>query len=159
MMVDIAPSSRLGLDAIQALIPHRPPILLVDEILAWRADEWIETQRTFPADDPFFNGHFPGNPLLPGVYSVEAIAQSAALLTSLSKGLNAETATYLFVGLDSVRFKNPVLPGQTVTYRCEKEFEKMGIFRYKGRAHVNGATVAEATFTAKLILTQPTRKA
>lgn len=145
-------AKRFGVADIQRLIPHRPPILLVDEVLNWEAETFIEATRTFPVGDPFFEGHFPGNPVLPGVYNIEGMAQTAALHTSLGKGLTAETASYLFVGVENVRFKTPVLPGQTVTYHCEKQFEKMGLFRYHGTAKVGGALAAEATFTAKLIL-------
>lgn len=136
---------------VEALIPHRAPMLLVDAVLAWDALT-ITTQRTFAEDEVFFQGHFPGNPILPGVVSLEAMAQTAALHTSLSKGLNAQTAGYLLVGVESVRWKAPVKPGQTVRYTAEKVREKLGVFSFKTRAMCGDALVAEAAFTAKLIV-------
>ncbi len=142
----------LSRSKIEELIPHRKPILLIDEVTNWEADKWLESQHYFSADNPHFNGHFPGNPLLPGVLIVEAMAQSAAVLISLTRGLNSETALYLFTGIEDVRFKAQLTPGNTLTMRVEKVREKMNIFQFTGTAFVNGERACTASFSAKLVL-------
>lgn len=136
---------------IQALIPHREPILLLDEVTDWESDKWLEAKHHFGADNPHFTGHFPGNPLLPGVLIIEAMAQSAAVLVSLSKGLNSTNAYYLFTGIDEAQFKAQLLPGETLTMHVEKMREKLSIFRFQGKAYVNGNLAASAVFSAKLV--------
>lgn len=136
---------------IENLIPHRAPILLLDDVTDWEKDTFLVATRFFSESDPLFAGHFPGNPILPGVLTAEAIAQAAALHTSLSTGLNATNATYLFMGIEKARFKAPVRPGDTITLRIEKVRDKMDIYEFTGTAHVAGKLVASAAFTAKLI--------
>lgn len=140
---------------IQELIPHRAPILLLDEVTAWQPNTWVEATRHFSAADPLFEGHFPGNPVLPGMLTIEAIAQSAAVLVSLSRGYNAKTATYMFGGVSEAKFTAPIRPGDTVTLRAEQQGEKLSLFRFKGTAHVGGKLAAQCMFTAKLILNKP----
>lgn len=144
-------SQTLTRSQIEELIPHREPILLVDEVTGWEADTWLESTKIFEEGSPHFEGHFPGNPILPGVLMVEAMAQSAAVLTSLTKNVNSETTYYLFMGIESVRFKTPLTPGQTLHMRVEKIRDKMDIYEYTGKAHVNGKIAVTATFTAKLM--------
>ena len=99
----------MSLEQIKTIIPQRPPILLVDEVTSFTPGQQIETRLFIDPDMPVFQGHFPGNPVLPGVYSVEALAQTAdILLLSLERyrGL-----TPLFIGIDQVKFKRKVLPG------------------------------------------------
>jgi 3-hydroxyacyl-[acyl-carrier-protein] dehydratase len=136
---------------IEKLIPHRAPILLVDEVTDWESDSWLEATRYFPENDPCFNGHFPGNPILPGVLAVEAMAQSAAILTSLTRNVNAENSYYLFVGIEKCRFKNPVIPGQKLTMRVTKVRDRMDIYEFEGKALIDGKVAANATFIAKLM--------
>lgn len=145
-------SKTLARPQIEELIPHRKPILLLDEVTDWEADTFIETQHFFSLDNPHFTGHFPGNPLLPGVLIVEAMAQSAAVLVSLTKGLKSDRALYLFTGIESVRFKAQLTPGNTLTMRVEKGREKMNIFQFSGTAYVNGDLACTASFSAKLVL-------
>lgn len=137
---------------IEDLIPHRKPILLLDEVTDWESDKLLEANHFFSADNPHFNGHFPGNPLLPGVLIVEAMAQSAAVLISLTKGLNSKQALYLFTGIENVRFKAQLTPGNTLSMRVEKVREKMNIFQFTGTAFVNAERACTASFSAKLIL-------
>jgi 3-hydroxyacyl-[acyl-carrier-protein] dehydratase len=137
---------------IEKLIPHRKPILMVDEVTDWESNSWIEAKHFFSVENPHFNGHFPGNPLLPGVLIVEAMAQTAAVLVSLSKDLNSDQALYLFTGIEDVRFKAQLTPGNTLTMRVEKGREKMNIFKFSGTAYVNGELAATASFSAKLVL-------
>ncbi len=140
---------------IEKLIPHRKPILLLDEVTDWQSDTWLEARHFVAADNPHFNGHFPGNPLLPGVLIVEAMAQAAAVLISLTRNLNSDKALYLFTGIEEARFKNQLLPDNMLTLRVEKQREKLDIFRFSGTAYVGeGETrqlAASATFSAKLV--------
>lgn len=140
---------------IEKLIPHRKPILLLDEVTDWQADTWLEARHFVAADNPHFNGHFPGNPLLPGVLIVEAMAQAAAVLISLTRGLDSASALYLFTGIEEARFKTQLLPDNMLTLRVEKQREKMDIFRFGGTAYVGEGEsrqlAASATFSAKLV--------
>lgn len=145
-------SKPLTLADIKYLIPHREPMLLVSNVRGYEPDSWIETSHKFDIHCPFFTGHFPGQPILPGIVMVESMAQSAALLTSLTKNLNAEKAGYLFMAIEGVKFKTPLTPGKTLTMRVEKMYEKLNVLNFRGTAYVEGALACEATFTAKLIL-------
>ncbi|PZP39817.1 MAG: 3-hydroxyacyl-[acyl-carrier-protein] dehydratase FabZ [Pseudomonas fluorescens] len=145
-------SQTLTRSQIEDLIPHRNPILLLDEVTGWEADTWLESKHLFAENNPHFEGHFPGNPMLPGVLMVEAMAQSAAVLTSLTRGLTSQTAYYVFTGIENVQFRTSLLPGQTLDMRVEKVRDKMNLYQFTGTAHVEGKLAAKATFTAKLIL-------
>lgn len=140
---------------IEKLIPHRKPILLLDEVTGWQSDTWLEARHFITADNPHFNGHFPGNPLLPGVLIIEAMAQAAAVLISLTRGLDSTRALYLFTGIDEARFKTQLLPDNMLTLHVEKQREKLDIFRFSGSAYVGEGEgrqlAATATFSAKLV--------
>jgi 3-hydroxyacyl-[acyl-carrier-protein] dehydratase len=142
-------------EQIETLIPHRKPILLLDEVTDWESDSWLEARHYFAEDNPHFDGHFPGNPLLPGVLIIESMAQAAAVLISLTRGLDFSSALYLFTGIEEARFKAQLLPNSTLTLRVEKQREKMDIFRFTGSAYVGEGEsrqlAASATFTAKLV--------
>lgn len=141
---------KLARKEIEGLIPHRAPMLLVDRVLGWEKDGWLEAEVLFGADSMFFGGHFPGMPLLPGVVMVEALAQAAACLTSLSKGAGAAEVVYLFSAIEEVRFKAPLRPGETLQMRVEKTFEKLGMLGFKTEGRINGVVAVMATFTAKM---------
>ncbi len=141
----------LNREQIKALIPHREPILLLDEITGWEENQWIEAKRFFPVNDPLFDGHFPGDPYLPGMLTVEAIAQTAAILTSISEKVDTTNAYYVFTGIEDVRLSQPIRPNDTVILRAEKVRDRMGVYMFNGTAHVNDKLAAKASFTAKLI--------
>lgn len=132
-------------------LPHRPPILLVDEVVEWEADTRITAQRFLPADDRVFEGHFPGEPILPGVLTVEAMAQSAALLVNLTREKTAEEALFLFMQIENARFKHPVKPEDTLTMEVTQTNRRGDIYWFEGEAKVSGKTVASACFTAKFV--------
>jgi 3-hydroxyacyl-[acyl-carrier-protein] dehydratase len=126
-------------------LPHRYPFLLVDRVLEFEKDTRIKALKNVTYNEPFFNGHFPARPVMPGVLMLEALAQSAALLSFESLGTEPgdDTVVY-FVGIDGARFKRPVEPGDQLVLEAFLERSKAGIYKYRTRASVDGATAVEA---------------
>jgi 3-hydroxyacyl-[acyl-carrier-protein] dehydratase len=126
-------------------LPHRYPFLLVDRVLEFEKDKRIKALKNVTINEPFFGGHFPARPVMPGVLMLEALAQSAALLSFESMGTDPgdDTVVY-FVGIDGARFKRVVEPGDQLILEATIERVKSGIFKYKTRASVNGETAVEA---------------
>jgi 3-hydroxyacyl-[acyl-carrier-protein] dehydratase len=147
----------LGLKDVKKLLPHREPILLIDEVLDYTIDKSLTARRFLPKNDPVFKGHFPAHPIMPGMLTVEAMAQAAAILVSLSRGLFAEQTLFYFMGVDEVRFKKPVFPGSTLTLEVRQHKRLGDIYRYGGEAYLTQADgtrelAASATFMAMLKL-------
>ena len=126
-------------------LPHRYPFLLVDRVLEFEKDVRIKALKNVTINEPFFGGHFPSRPVMPGVLMLEALAQAAALLSFESMGIEPghDTVVY-FVGIDGARFKRPVGPGDQLILEARLERSKSGIFKYKTRASVDGHTAVEA---------------
>lgn len=127
-------------------LPHRFPILLVDRVLEVEKGVRIKALKNVSVNEPYFVGHFPHRPVMPGVLVLEALAQTAALLSfeSLDIVLD-EKSVYYFAGIDGARFKRPVEPGDQLILDVELERSKSGVYKFKARASVDGAMVAEAT--------------
>jgi len=126
-------------------LPHRYPFLLVDRVLELEKDVRIQALKNVTINEPYFNGHFPARPVMPGVLMLEALAQAAALLSFESMdGDRGEDTVVYFVGIDGARFKRPVGPGDQLILEATIERAKSGIYRYKTRASVDGLTVVEA---------------
>ena len=126
-------------------LPHRYPFLLVDRVLEFEKDVRIKALKNVTINEPFFGGHFPSRPVMPGVLMLEALAQAAALLSFESMGTDPgdDTVVY-FVGIDGARFKRPVGPGDQLILEARIDRAKAGIYKYKTRASVDGHTVVEA---------------
>jgi 3-hydroxyacyl-[acyl-carrier-protein] dehydratase len=126
-------------------LPHRYPFLLVDRVLEFEKDVRIKALKNVTMNEPFFAGHFPARPVMPGVLMLEAMAQAAALLSfeSMNTEPGDDTVVY-FVGIDGARFKRPVGPGDQLILEASIDRVKSGIYRYKARASVDGQTAAEA---------------
>ncbi|URI08675.1 3-hydroxyacyl-ACP dehydratase FabZ [Aquincola tertiaricarbonis] len=126
-------------------LPHRYPILLVDRVLEIEKGKRIRAIKNVSINEPFFQGHFPNRPVMPGVLMLEALAQAAALLSFESMGaeLDDDMVVY-FVGIDGARFKRVVEPGDQLTLEASIERAKAGIYKYKARASVDGETAVEA---------------
>ena len=126
-------------------LPHRYPFLLVDRVLEFRKDVSIKALKNVTMNEPFFAGHFPARPVMPGVLMLEALAQAAALLSFESMGSEPgdDTVVY-FVGIDGARFKRPVGPGDQLILEASIDRAKAGIYRYKTRASVDGQLAVEA---------------
>jgi 3-hydroxyacyl-[acyl-carrier-protein] dehydratase len=132
------------IEQIQQLLPHRYPFLLVDRVIEIVPDVSVVTLKGVTINEPFFQGHFPGHPVMPGVLIVEAMAQSAGLLTQISNRLKGNTASSLFylAKVDNARFNAPVVPGDQLRMevRLKRLMRSMGIF--EARALVDGKEVA-----------------
>ena len=126
-------------------LPHRYPILLVDRVLEFEKDKRIKALKNVTINEPFFMGHFPARPVMPGVLMLEALAQTAALLSFESMGQEpGEDTVVYFAGIDNARFKRPVGPGDQLILEASIDRQKAGIYRYKTRATVDGLLAAEA---------------
>jgi len=141
------------LDAVEIMkiIPHRHPFLLVDRIDELEAGKRAVGVKNVTMGDPFFQGHFPDYPVMPGVLIVEAIAQSGAVL--MSKSLDADTTgkTIFFMSLDNCRFRHPVRPGDVLRMPVEVVRARADVFKFKGRALVGDKVAAEAEFAAMVV--------
>jgi 3-hydroxyacyl-[acyl-carrier-protein] dehydratase len=134
----------LDIQQIKEYLPHRYPMLLVDRVLSWEADKKITTIKNVTINEDFFNGHFPHKPVMPGVIMIEAMAQSAALLSFLSMGKKPdESSVVYFLGIDNARFKRPVVPGDQLVMEVEIVRVARGIWKYKAVARVDGQVAVE----------------
>jgi 3-hydroxyacyl-[acyl-carrier-protein] dehydratase len=135
----------IDIHQILKLLPHRYPFLLVDRVLELTPRVSIRALKNVTMNEPFFQGHFPDFPVMPGVLIIEALAQTAALLTFSEA--KAENAVYYFAGIDGARFKKPVLPGDQLIMTAILEREKAGIYKFQVKATVNDELAAEANIT------------
>lgn len=136
-----------GMDIHEILehLPHRYPFVLVDRVVSLELGKEIVAIKNVSVNEPYFPGHFPYHPVMPGVLIVEAMAQAAAILSF--KTMNAkpsDDSVYYFAGIDSARFKKPVSPGDQIVFNVKIDRILKGIWKYKGVATVDGAVVAEA---------------
>ncbi len=135
----------LDIHKILQKLPHRYPILLVDRVLEIERGVRIKALKNVTINEPYFVGHFPARPVMPGVLMLEALAQAAALLSFESMGTeSADDSVVYFVGIDGARFKRPVEPGDQLILEATIERVKSGIYKYKTRASVDGETAVEA---------------
>ncbi|TXH04292.1 MAG: 3-hydroxyacyl-ACP dehydratase FabZ [Rhodocyclaceae bacterium] len=126
-------------------LPHRYPILLVDRVISMEKGKSIRALKNVTINEPFFTGHFPHRPVMPGVLQLEAMAQSAALLAFDTLGTTPDDKTvYYFAGIDGARFKRPVEPGDQLVMDVSLERMKAGIFKFKGVARVGDEVASEA---------------
>ena len=144
------PPTPFGREVIMELIPHRPPFLLVDEILELEPGKRVVGRREIRADDWWFPGHFPARPVMPGVLTIEAIAPAGAVAVLAgvlaAEGANAGKIPF-FAGIDDCRFKRVVEPGDTLTLECEFVRVRGPIAKDQGRALVGDELAAEAMLT------------
>jgi 3-hydroxyacyl-[acyl-carrier-protein] dehydratase len=136
---------------IMQLLPHRPPFLLIDRIIDMDADRSATGIKNVTMNEPFFVGHFPGRPVMPGVLIIEAMAQTAGALVVSHKGADIEGSLVYFMTIDRARFRKPVVPGDTLHLAVRRTQQRSRVWRYEGKARVEGALVAEAEISAMLM--------
>lgn len=135
----------MDVNQIMRLLPHRYPFLLVDRVLEVEPAKRIIALKNVTANEPHFTGHFPHLPVMPGVMIIEAMAQAAAILSFLGLGVKSDPdSLFYFAGIDSARFKRPVVPGDQLRMEVEFLREKAGIGKFHGRATVDGQLACEA---------------
>jgi 3-hydroxyacyl-[acyl-carrier-protein] dehydratase len=149
---DDAPSE-IDIIEILARIPHRYPFLLVDRAEQYRPHQSIVGIKCVTANEPFFQGHFPGYPVMPGVLIIEAIAQTGAVLMSKSLDVDVRGKTILFMSVDNCRFRQPVRPGDVIRMPVEVLRARGDVFKFRGRAMVGEKVAAEAEFAAMVVET------
>ncbi len=136
----------MDVNEIREYLPHRYPFLLVDRVLELEKGQSIVAIKNVTVNEPFFNGHFPDHPVMPGVLIVEAMAQAAGILGFKTMDKKPQDGSiYYFVGADKLRFKRPVVPGDQLKLEATVLSEKRGIWKFDVRASVDGDTVSSAT--------------
>lgn len=135
----------LRYDQIKHYLPHRYPFMLIDRVTACSPDNWITGYKNITINEELFNGHFPDNPIMPGVLMVEAMAQLSGILGFISAGQTSEDGyLYLFAGVDKVRFKKMVSTGDTLVLRSKALMNKRDIYKFSCTAHVDGQLACSA---------------
>ena len=137
--------SSMDIRDVLEYLPHRYPFLLIDRVITCDPGKKIVALKNVTINEPFFNGHFPRNPIMPGVLIIEALAQAAAILSFRTKNHKADDkSVYYFVGIDHARFKRPVLPGDTLMLEAELKRNARNMWIFDCVARVNDAVVTEA---------------
>lgn len=144
-------SERIESTEIQQLIPHRYPFLLVDAAEDYVEGTSITGLKGVTANEPFFPGHFPGNPVMPGVLMIEAMGQTGAILMSKTLKADPSKVTIFFMGADKVKFRTPVRPGMMLRMPVVVTAARHGVFKFKGEVYADGAKAAQAEFAAKAV--------
>ncbi len=137
--------SGMDIHEVMKYLPHRYPFLLVDRVLDMTIGERITALKNVTINEPFFVGHFPHSPVMPGVLIIEAMAQTAAILSFKTRGsMPDENSILYFAGIDNARFKRPVVPGDTLIFEAKLEREMRGIWKYSAIARVGDEIAAQA---------------
>lgn len=136
----------MDISEIRSYLPHRYPFLLVDRVVEVYPGQSIVAYKNLSVNEPFFTGHFPDNPIFPGVLLLEAMAQAAGILGFCSQGKTTEDgSTYYFAGADDVRFRRPCVPGDRVMLRASVLSQRRGIWKFDVSSDVDGELAASAT--------------
>lgn len=138
--------AEMHINEVLAHLPQRYPFLMIDRVKEVEPGKRIVALKNVSANEPYFQGHFPNRPIMPGVLILEAMAQAAGILVFRTRGTRPdEKSLYYYVGIDEARFKRPVVPGDALEIEVSFERELRGIAKFKCAARVEGRTVAEAT--------------
>ena len=130
---------------IMEILPHRHPFLLIDTIEELEPGVRAVGRKNVTFNEPYFAGHFPGNPVMPGVLIMEALAQAAGILSFKTEGKKpTQNDVFYFAGIDDARFKRPIMPGDQLNLHVEIERQMRGVWKFKGEARVDGQLAAEA---------------
>ena len=145
-----APITDVAIERVMEMIPHRYPFLMIDRILELVPDKRATGLKNVSINEAHFQGHFEGEKVMPGVLLIEAMAQTAAVLVVQTLGPQSEGKLVYFMSVDGARFRKPVVPGDAVRVEVEKLRNRGNVWKFGGRAVVEGAVVAEATYTAMI---------
>ena len=145
-----SPGATIEIDRIKQMIPHRYPMLMIDRLIDVVPNTRATGIKNVTINEPYFQGHFPSFPVMPGVLIIEAMAQTAAVLVVDSLGPHTEGRLVYFMTIDSARFRKPVVPGNTVHIHVVKQRHRGNVWRFKGEAKVDGVLVAEAIYAAMI---------
>lgn len=143
----------LTIQEIMDFLPHRYPFLLIDRIVEFERAKRVVAIKNVTMNEPFFAGHFPGQPVMPGVLIIEALAQTGGLLMSKSWDVAPENKIILFMSVDNCRFRNPVRPGDVLKLHVEVMRARGDVVKFRGRGLVGDKLAAEAEFAAMLVET------
>ena len=132
------------INRIQQMIPHRPPMLLIDRVVDVVLDTSCVGIKNVTINEPFFVGHYPGHPIMPGVLLIEAIAQTSAVLVVATLGPESEGKLAYFMTIDEARFRRPIVPGDQLRIHVKKERQVRNVWKFSGQVMVDGQLCAEA---------------
>jgi 3-hydroxyacyl-[acyl-carrier-protein] dehydratase len=149
--IETVPGTVIEVQRIMEMIPHRYPFLMIDRIVELVPGTTATGLKNVTFNEPHFNGHFPGAPVMPGVLIIEAMAQTAALLVVSTLGPDAEGKLVYFMSIDGARFRKPVVPGDTMLVRVERLQNRRNVWKFACKAKVDGNLVAEATIAAMIM--------
>jgi 3-hydroxyacyl-[acyl-carrier-protein] dehydratase len=141
----------IDIGRIVQMIPHRYPFLLIDRVIDLRKNDSAVGIKNVSINEQFFQGHFPGMPVMPGVLIIESMAQTAAVLVVETLGPEFEGKKVYFMSIDRARFRKPVVPGDRMEVHVRKEQSRGPVWKFSGESKVDGKLVAEATFAAMII--------
>ncbi len=150
-MAKIEPGkATLEVEELKLLLPHRYPMLMIDRLTEIKAGEGAVGIKNVSCNEPYFAGHFPQKPVMPGVLIIEAMAQAAAAYTAYTENMDVEGKIVLFMGVDKARFRRPVVPGDQLKIHVRTAQRRPPVWRFEGDAFVDGQRVADASFAAML---------
>ena len=140
----------LDIKRIMELLPHRYPFLMIDRVQDFVGDASAVGVKNVTINEPYFQGHFPGKPIMPGVLIIEAMAQTAAVLVMEGLCMEANGHIVYFMSIEQARFRKPITPGDCVYLHVERQHRRGDVWKFRGEAKVNGVLMAEATYTAMI---------
>lgn len=143
-------ATSVDIKRILQMIPHRYPMLMIDRVIDMQLDQSAVGIKNVSINEPFFQGHFPSEPVMPGVLVIEAMAQTACVLVVATFGGDSEGKLVYFMSIDGVRFRRPVVPGDRLELHVVKAQRRGAVWKFSGKAIVDGKVAAEATFAAMI---------
>jgi len=141
----------IDIEGVMRMIPHRYPFLMIDRIVDLIPGAEATGIKNVSINEPYFQGHFPSRPVMPGVLMIEAMAQTAAVVVVHSLGPQSEGRLVYFMSVESARFRKPVFPGDTLHVRVVRQRNRGNVWKFSGEAKVDGVLVAEAVYTAMIL--------